>query len=186
MQLHNVQEETTEADAEHEVQEDGLLRGSGHKAVGSVWTRVSVTAEKMWHLKSKEVILSDEKDDLHDGAQENVDDVDEQHLTGELGRVLSDLFHFLIQLAPLLTLILLRAPLLLVIACVIRTASLQHCLFISSWVLLPFEGCGRPWHHYDLLHLYLFILGDLLQDVDDVENRGRGDEDNLEDPEAQV
>lgn len=152
MQLHNVQDEASQTDAEHEVQEDGLLRGSGHEAVGSVWTRVGVTAEKMRHLKSKEVILSDQEDDLHDGAQENVDDVDEQHLTGELGRVLSDLLHFLVQLAPLLTLIFLRAPLFVVIGGVITTP-LQHCLFLSPRILLPFERCGGPGNHDHLLHL---------------------------------
>lgn len=68
MQLHDVQDEAPETDAEHEVQEDGLLRGSRDKAVGFVWTRVGVAAEKMRHLKSKEVILSNEEDDLHDGT----------------------------------------------------------------------------------------------------------------------
>lgn len=153
MQLHNVQDEAAETDAEHEVEEDGLLRCSWHKAVSSVWTGVGLTAEKVRDLKSKQVVLPNEEDYLHDGPQQNMYDVDKQHLAGELSWVLSYLSHFLIQLAPILTLIFLGAPLLIVTGLVIRTASFQRGLFISSGVSVPVKRSGGLGHHDDLLNL---------------------------------
>lgn len=76
MQLHNVQDEAAEADAEHEVEEDGLLRCSRHEAVGFGRTGVGLAAEEVRDFKSKKVILANEEDYLHDGAQQNVYDVD--------------------------------------------------------------------------------------------------------------
>ena len=179
MQLHNVQDEATETDTEHEVEKDGFLGGSRHEAVSSVRTGVGFTAEKVWDFESKEVILPNEEDYLHDGAQQHMYDVDEQHLAGELGRVLPYFFHFLLQLTLLFTLALPRAPGLI---CVVRDAALLTSLHMSA----PFKRRRGPGHHFDLLHLHLFILGDFLQDIDNVENRGCGYEDDLKDPKSQV
>lgn len=153
MQLHNVQDEAAKADAEHEVEEDGLLGCSGHKAVSSVGAGVGFTAEKVRDLKSKQVILPNEEDELHDGAQQNMYDVNKQHLAGELGWVFADISHFLFQLAPLLTMIFLSTPPLAVINRVIGTAGLQHCLLISFNVFVLFKRGGGP--GYDLVLLPL-------------------------------
>lgn len=186
MQLHNVQDEAAETDTEHEVEENGFLRSARHEAVRFGWAGVGLTAEKVRDFKSKQVILANEKDYLHDGAQQNVDDVDEQHLAGELRWVLPHLSHFLVQLAPLLTLILLGAPLLVGIHSVVRSTRFKRRFLISSHAFLPLKWSGSPGHDNNLLDVQVFILCDFLQDVDNVEDGGRWDEHNLEDPEAQV
>lgn len=132
MQLHDVQDEAAEADAEHEVQKDGLLGCSRHKAVGPVRTRVGLTAEQVWNFKSKKVVLPNQEDYLHNGAQHNVDNVDEQHFTWKLGWILTHFSNLSLQLVPLLVLAVLRAPVLVCESRVIRTASFQPRLFLHS------------------------------------------------------
>lgn len=45
VQLHDVEQEAAQADAEHEVEEDGHLCGMCHKACRACWARVGLAAE---------------------------------------------------------------------------------------------------------------------------------------------